>query len=91
MNEKQLEKKLREKIKSLGGLCLKLPTIHISGLPDRLCLLPGGTVFFVELKGPGKKPRKIQLKIHNKLKALGFTVYTVDSEDLLCMVVAAYT
>ena len=44
----------------VNGWCLKLPAIHNAGLPDRLCLFPGGEVVFVELKAFGKKPRKIQ-------------------------------
>ena len=36
---------------------MKLPAIHNAGLPDRLCLFPGGEVVFVELKAFGKKPR----------------------------------
>lgn len=64
----------------MGGLCLKLLPSLI-GIPDRLCLLPGGVVFFVELKAPGQKPRPIQVKRIAQLRRLGFRVEVVDSKE----------
>ena len=43
--------------------------------------LPGGRVFCVELKAPGKKPTPLQAKVHQSLKALGHDVYVVDSKE----------
>lgn len=81
MCENSIEKRLVTEVEGVGGWCLKLPAIHNAGLPDRLCLFPGGEVVFVELKAPGKKPRKIQLFIHNKLRGLGFRVEVVDTPE----------
>lgn len=79
-SEKQLELSLKNTVEStMRGLCLKLLSQNITGLPDRLCLLPRGGVFFVEVKTTGKKPRKIQQYIHEKLRSLGFRVYVLDS------------
>jgi len=78
-SEKILERKLREETEKIGGLCLKLLTTYFTGLPDRLCLLPGGRLFFIELKTTKQKPRKIQLYVHKKLIDLGFKVYIVDT------------
>ncbi len=80
-SEKLLEKKLREAIKKLGGWCIKLVAVHISGIPDRLCLFPGGRLVFVELKGTSKKPTKIQLTIHRRLIQMGFQVEVIDSSE----------
>lgn len=77
-SEKIVERKLREHIKQLGGLCLKLPCDFCIGLPDRLCLLPGGKLVFVELKTTGKKPRLIQELMHDKIRNLGFRVEVID-------------
>lgn len=77
-SEKLVERKLREHIKQLGGLCLKLPCDFCIGLPDRLCLLPGGKLAFVELKTTGKKPRLIQELMHDKIRSLGFRVEVID-------------
>lgn len=82
-NEKTLDRKLGKLIKFNGGICIKLATLHLTGLPDRLCLLPGGVVFFAEIKTPGEKPRKIQTYWARKLEGLGFKVFIVDNSVTL--------
>lgn len=77
--EKTIEAKLRLGIESLGGLCIKIPATFFAGIPDRLCLLPGGRAFFVETKATGLKPRPRQEYVKKQLEALGFTVYVVNS------------
>ena len=57
MNEKLLEKKLREEVKKLGGLALKFTSSTYTGMPDRIVLMPKGKVYFVELKTTGQKRR----------------------------------
>lgn len=78
-SEKVIERKLVESIKAQGGLCIKLLCDQFMGLPDRMCLLPGHKIVFVEVKTTGQKPRKIQVYVHNQLKALGFRVEVIDS------------
>lgn len=78
-SEKVIERKLVEAVKEKGGMCIKLLSDYITGLPDRLCLFPGQKAIFVELKTTGEKPRKIQVFIHNRLKALGFRVEVIDT------------
>lgn len=78
-NEKAVEHRLVEKCKEQGALCIKLLTYQFTGLPDRMCLFPNGKIIFVELKTTGKKPRKIQVAVHNKLKELGFRVEVIDT------------
>jgi hypothetical protein len=80
MRETRVERELRVGIKARGGWAIKLLP-SVSGLPDRLVLLPGGYVIFVELKAPGKKAELHQLVIHRKLERLGFAVYVLDSVD----------
>lgn len=86
-NEKSVERKLVELTKLSGGLCIKLLTYQFTGLPDRMCLFPGGVIIFVELKTTGEKPRKIQLAVHRMLRSLGFRVEVIDTikgvEDLI--------
>ena len=50
--EKEIEKKLVSMVKRHGGLCLKWVCPGWSGVPDRILLLPGGRVYFVETKRP---------------------------------------
>lgn len=78
-NEKTTERRLVARVAAAGGWCIKLPATYVTGLPDRLCLLPGGVLFFAELKGPGLKPTKIQQHVHEKIRALGFAVHVLDS------------
>lgn len=82
-SEKALERKLVALVKQKGGLCIKLLCDQFSGLPDRLCLMPGRLAIFVELKSTGEKPRKLQVIRHNQLRALGFRVEVIDTEDKL--------
>lgn len=82
-SEKLLEKKLTEKVKSLGGWALKFLPFRVAGMPDRLVLMPGGRAYFVELKSTGEKCSKLQIHIHSKLVKLGFQVWVIDNEDLL--------
>lgn len=90
MCESSIEKRLVTEVERVGGWCLKLPAIHNAGLPDRLCLFPGGRILFVELKTTGKRPRKIQLFIHNKLRGLGFRVEVVDTPEQIETIINEY-
>mgnify|MGYP003647341831 CR=1 FL=1 len=80
-SEKANEKLLNEEVKKLGGWAIKLSAAFISGLPDRLILLPGGILYFVEMKSERKKPSAIQKIIHRKLAGLGFTVEVIDTKE----------
>lgn len=80
MHESTIEAYLRDRVKELGGKAYKFVSPGNSGVPDRLVCLPGGRVVFVELKAPGKKPTALQLLQHEKLRALGFLVFVVDSK-----------
>ena len=78
-SEKVIERKLVEAVKANDGMCIKLLCDNLLGLPDRMCLFPGHKIVFVELKTTGRKPRRIQVFMHNKLRALGFRVEVIDS------------
>lgn len=78
MNEKYIEKKLREAVKSRGGRALKFVSPGLDGVPDRLVLMPGGCVAFAETKAPGKKLRPLQELRKKQLESLGFKVYVID-------------
>jgi hypothetical protein len=78
MREKQIEAKLTEVAKMLGGLAPKFVSPGYDGMPDRIVLLPGGRMAFVEVKAPGKVPRPLQEARHRMLRKLGFKVYVLD-------------
>lgn len=79
MRESRIENYFRTKAEAGGAICIKMDASVYAGIPDRLVLLPGGRALFVELKAPGKKPRKLQLHVHNRLRSLGYRVEVVDS------------
>lgn len=80
MKEKTIEQKFREAVRAVGGVAVKFTSPGLDGMPDRLVLLPGGRMAFVEVKAPGKKPRPLQLARHRMLRRLGFRVYVLDNE-----------
>ena len=81
MREKTIERKLAVTVKKMGGICPKFVSPGLDGMPDRLVLLPGGRLAFVEVKAPGKKSRPLQMVRHELLKRLGFAVYVLDDVE----------
>ena len=81
MREKTIEAKLVTAVRQLGGLALKFISPGLDGVPDRLVLLPGGRMAFIELKAPGKEMRPLQVRRKRQLEALGFLVYCIDSPE----------
>lgn len=85
MLESTLEQAARKHIRSLGGQCYKWVCPGENGVPDRICILPGGKIIFIELKRPGRKDGMSarQKKIFRILKALGCKAWRIDNlEDL---------
>lgn len=54
MREKTIEAKLVQAVRTKGGLAPKFTSPGLDGVPDRLVLLPGGRIAFIELKAPGQ-------------------------------------
>jgi hypothetical protein len=77
--ESVIEKRLKKEIEKIGGKALKFISPGMSGVPDRIILLPHGRIVFVELKAPGKKRRKLQEYRAKELQNLGFRVECIDS------------
>lgn len=81
MREKQIESKLVKEVKAVGGICPKLVSPGMDGMPDRMVLLPGCRIGFVEVKAPGKEPRPLQTHRHLILRRLGFPVFVLDDPE----------
>jgi hypothetical protein len=79
--ENRLECKIKSKVKALGGKCYKWVSPGNDGVPDRIVVLPGGRVIFLEVKRPGRKNglSPIQTKRINELVKLGCKAYCVAS------------
>ena len=76
--EKQVELALVKAARKRGGIALKFVSPAFDGVPDRLVLMPGGHMGFVEVKAPGQKPRPLQVSRHRLLMGLGFQVFTLN-------------
>jgi hypothetical protein len=74
-SEKITEEHLRDEVRRLGGRSYKWVSPGCSGVPDRIVILPGGRIFFAELKSEGKISTKLQKKRQKELRELGCTVY----------------
>lgn len=83
MNEKYIEKKLRERVSDIGGLALKFTSAFYTGMPDRLVLMPGMKMYWVEVKSTGKKLSANQVASKRRLEVLGFEVYVIDDSEKL--------
>lgn len=79
--EKEVERYLRKQVKErLGGMALKFVSPGMNGVPDRIILMPGARICFVETKAPGEKLRKLQRYVCGLIVNLGFPVYRIDTK-----------
>lgn len=67
MRESKIEAHLRVRIHRLGGVSIKMGQ---EGWPDRLVILPGGEMTFVELKATKGVAKPHQLRRHARLVEL---------------------
>jgi len=88
MREIVIEHKLVSAVKAMGGIAPKFVSPGYDGMPDRLILLPGGKIAFVEVKAMGRKPRPLQLHRHEILRRLGFKVCVLDDEKQITPILA---
>lgn len=79
MLERRIEQRLVDRAREAGGLAIKWTSPSMSGVPDRIVILPGGRIWFAELKAPGKKTSGLQDRIIAILRSLGAVVHVLDS------------
>ena len=79
MNEARIEKRLVSETEKIGGKAYKFISPGMSGAPDRIVLMPGGRMYFVELKAPGERPRPLQVYRMKELEKLGFETRCIDT------------
>ena len=69
--EKVIEEYLRKEVAKIGGKAYKFKSEQNNSVHDRMCVLPEGVVYFVEVKRPGKAPTKLQTKTIKEFRDKG--------------------
>lgn len=81
MRESEIEKRVTKFAEDHGMLHYKFTSPQHAGVPDHLYVTRKGTVFFIEFKKLGEKPRPNQLREIKKLQDNGALVFIVDNID----------
>jgi len=79
--ESRVERQLIDGVKALGGKTFKFISPGQAGVPDRVVILPGGTVHFVEVKAQGGRVSKLQQRSLANLRHMGVTALVLTGTD----------
>lgn len=79
--ENRVERRLIDGVKALGGITFKFVSPGRAGVPDRVVILPGGTVHFVELKAQGGSASALQQRMLAKLRRMDVTALVLTGAD----------
>lgn len=83
ISEKKIEDYLRKECLRIGGKAYKFTSPNQRSVPDRLCVFPGGDIWFVEVKKPTGKLTPGQLQELSFLRTMGCRAITLWSiEDV---------
>lgn len=78
--EKDIERWLGNQLKKLGCIYMKFVSPGNDGVPDRIVVLPGGEVLFVELKSENGRLSHTQVYQIARLRKQGVKVLIVSSK-----------
>lgn len=90
MRESTLERALTRAVQAHGGIAWKWVSPSTVGVPDRILIMPGGIVIFVELKTPSGRVSPTQKIIHQKLENLGANIRVVRSKEDINLLLSDY-
>lgn len=79
MLERTIEAHLVKTVKLAGGEVRKVQWIGRRGAPDRVVMMPGGKLYWVELKRPGGLAEEHQAREHARMEKLGQHVLILDT------------
>lgn len=91
LSESQLETYLFKRVSKLGGMALKFLSPGRAGVPDRIILMPGGRIYFVEMKSPDGSVNSIQEYVFEKFAELGFKVHILNSIESIEKFLSQFT
>lgn len=77
MREKNIEEWLTKQVEGMGGMALKFVSPGSPGVPDRICIFPGGKIYFVELKKESGRMSDIQKWQRARFEGMGCRFYVV--------------
>ncbi len=75
--ETHVEKRLVAGVKKLGGRSYKWQSQNHRGVADRVAVLPGGVVWFIELKRESGRLSPLQKKFQQDMQQLHMNRYVV--------------
>lgn len=84
MLEKNIEKILREEVRTVGGKAYKWVSPGNTGVPDRIVIFKDRPPIFVELKTEKGKLTAVQRVQIETLEALGQKTYVLKGKKGLC-------
>jgi Holliday junction resolvase len=80
VKENKIERELRQRVGAAGGECTKVQAIGRRGFFDRVVILPGGRVVFVEVKRPKRgRISAHQIQYHERFAELGVAIALVKT------------
>ena len=83
MRESTIEDHLVRRTNEIGGEVRQVKWIGRRGAPARVVMLPGGRLYWVELKRPGQKAEPHQAREHERLRDMGQRVLIIDSFEAI--------
>ena len=91
IDERDIEGKLFDAVKAYGGMCVKLDSGAKKGVQDRLVLLPGARVYFVETKRPEGGRLSVLQKVRRvQMRRMGFPSLVVSTQAELAEFVKSW-
>ena len=81
MLEKTVEEYLVKEVRKIGGIAYKFTSPGNSGVPDRIVLLPGGTVHFIEMKRPTGGKTEARQRKQERIQVRGGNVRTINTKE----------
>jgi len=81
MLERDVERYLVGRVAAIGGVAYKFVSPTNRGVCDRIVVMPGGVVWFVELKSATGRLSKLQLRFQAQMIAMGQRNIVLASKD----------
>lgn len=81
MREVNVERALGQRIHQIGGECFKFVSPGVVGVPDRIIIVPGGEIFWTEVKSWTGRLSSMQERMHRRLRDLEQEVLVIRSLD----------